>query len=396
MSTKCGRSSCDKSGVHLCAGCGSERYCSKECQTADYANHKQTCQTATKPETASMLQSFKGLSPTQLKNLIRAKAKSYPDAKRKVTIEKLDKITEKDHLIKFVEEHVHPAETESLLSGGINPVSPGSSSGAGKRLSKGQKNVARMQQSGQFQQNGNTPSPEMVLKQCADMRKYPDQVRRSNKMFEKWTNAQIFAYADQMESAAKNPEMFKQMMEMSNMPEKDRKSIQLIQQGIAGEVTRDEKWIRSVVKVIKSNPDLLKTLYKPDPKAGITDEQTAGFIDAIVSMPDWLLIIIGRAINWCVDMWPTITAMYKKVDDMTLGCAKYLVMAIAFFLLYQIFKWVWWIMGLVFTLISKAYNMIMGSAPTVVSNVSSHDGIASATSGVKKAAAAVAGFDEEF
>ena len=71
-----------------------------------------------------------------------------------------------------------------------------------------------------------------------------------------------------------------------------------------------------------------------DPKSGISEDQVEGFIDTIVGLPDWLLVLVGRAINWAVEVWPTVQAGYGKVDDWTLGCAKYLLMAVVFYLLY--------------------------------------------------------------
>ena len=135
----CGAPGCAKEGVHLCAGCGEQKYCSKECQKSDRAEHKVDCKSATKPEAVALTQNFKSLSVTQLKNLVRAKAASYGEAKKRITLDKLDKVMEKDHLVRFAEEHVHPAETEALLSGSANPVVQGSSSSAASNKARGMK-----------------------------------------------------------------------------------------------------------------------------------------------------------------------------------------------------------------------------------------------------------------
>ena len=71
-------------------------------------------------------------------------------------------------------------------------------------------------------------------------------VRRSNPMFAKMSDAELKMYADQMEQAASNPKMLEQMMSMSNMSEKDKKGLQIIQEGISGTKPRDELWMKQV------------------------------------------------------------------------------------------------------------------------------------------------------
>jgi len=264
----CGVSGCGKVGVHLCGGCGERTYCSRECQKSDWTDHKVDCKSATKPEAVALTQSFKSLSVTQLKNLVRAKAASYTESKKKVTLEKLSKIAEKEHLVRFAEEHVHPAETEALLSGGVNPVvgGLGSSSGAGSNKARQKaRQAVQMQQGGAGGQlaPGQAPSVEQVRRQATEMRKNPDAVRRADQMFKNMSNAEIFAYADQIEAAAADPAMFQEMLRMSQMPAKDRDQLQVLQQGMTGQVARDEKWIQSVVSTVKTNPGMLKAMYVP-------------------------------------------------------------------------------------------------------------------------------------
>ena len=42
-SEQCSKEGCDKPGVSKCSGCLNVQYCSRECQKADWRNHKQTC-----------------------------------------------------------------------------------------------------------------------------------------------------------------------------------------------------------------------------------------------------------------------------------------------------------------------------------------------------------------
>ena len=101
-----------------------------------------------------------------------------------------------------------------------------------------------------------------------------------------------------------------------------------------------------------------------DPKAGISEDQVEGFIDTIVGLPDWLLVLVGRAICWAVEAWPTVQAAYQKADDWTLGCAKYLLMAVLFYLFYTFVRWVWWAAVLLFGLLKSAYHLVLGGGST--------------------------------
>jgi len=373
----CGASNCNNDGKHLCGGCGETIYCSKECQKSDWSNHKLDCKSATKPEAAAMLQSFKGLSIKQLKNLVKAKSSSYGESKRRATIDRLDKIHEKEQLIKLVEEHVNPIEIEALLSGSLNPVVNGGTSSSGGAARKG-KGMTREQAEMISNQNSNsqnpgTPSIAQVRQQASMMRKNPDAVRRADKMFAKMSDKEIFAYADQMEDAAKNPELFKEMMQMSQMPEKDRNDLKILQDGISGNTPRNEKWLQSVIKVIKKNPGVIKAMYKGkvDPKSGITEEQVEGFVDWVISLPDWVLLYAGKSINWGVMVWPKVVSTYNTVDDYMLGCAKYILMMIVFIILYYFMKIVWYFVMLFFGILKGGYNLIMGSGGASASKISS-------------------------
>src|SRR5277367_5405218 len=46
-SEQCSNEGCDKPGISKCSGCLNVLYCSRECQKADWRNHKQTCVVST-------------------------------------------------------------------------------------------------------------------------------------------------------------------------------------------------------------------------------------------------------------------------------------------------------------------------------------------------------------
>jgi len=384
MSDKlCGFAGCEKPGLHLCSGCGGRTYCGKEHQKEDWPNHKLACKTSTKPEAASLLGSFQGLSLTQLKNVLRAKAASFGENKRRVVLQRLEKVVEKDDLLKLVEEHVQPGEIESLLSGAPSTTSSSSAAKVMRNADKKTKDAVRNAVNGV--DTSKAPSAEMVLRQAQEMRRNPDKVRRANEVFAKMSNAEIIAYADQMEQAARDPEKFKAMMELSKMPESDRNEMQVIQEGLTGTRPRDEAWIVSVVTILKKNPALIKSMYSSGvdkQKAGVDGEQIDTFVDFVCGLPDWVLVIAGKALNYGVEVWPTVSAAYTKVDNLMLGCAKYVLMAILFVILYYVTRMVWWALSLVFGVARGGYRLLTGSSTAA--------SVPAAASSVAKSAAAKA------
>ena len=372
------------------------------------------CKTSTKPETASLVGSFDGLSLTQLKNVIRAKAASFGENKRRIVMQRLEKVVEKGDLLKLVGEHVQPGEVESLLSGGIAGMTANSSSSAAKAMRNADKKtkdaVRNAVSGGGASGDGKTPSADMVLRQAKEMRRNPDAVRRANAVFAKMSNKEIVAYADQMEEAARDPEKFKAMMELSKMPETDRNEMQVIQEGMTGARARDEAWIVSVVKIIKKNPNLIKSMYSSGvdkKKAGVDGEQIDTFVDFVCGLPDWVLVTGGKAVNYGVEVWPTVSAAYKKVDDLMLGCAKYVLMAIAFVVLWYVTRGIWWLCSLIFSILRGTYRLITGTSPAAATApvaaaakgaaaAAAKGGAGQAASAAKQAAAEAAADDFEF
>lgn len=157
----CANSTCDKAGVHLCAGCGEEIYCSKDCQKAHWQSHKVQCQNALRPKAAvSSSQSFDALSVKQLKNVMKAKAGTFDAIKRTKILEQLDHIIERPALIKFVSEHIQPAEVDKLLA---TPESSSKAQASRPSEPKKKKEVLPP-----------VPSPDQMRQQATMMRKNPD------------------------------------------------------------------------------------------------------------------------------------------------------------------------------------------------------------------------------
>ena len=315
---------------------------------------------------------FNGYGIKDLKKMVIAKAQEYEASKKDIVLDLVDKMKEKEVLVRLVARHVSVDEVDKLLASNVSITSASSasnSSGNGKKpkkkLSKQEKENIRNALGGGSggRDMPGQPSPDMLRKQAREIRRNPDALRRANPAFAKMTGKEINAYADQMEAAAKDPKLLEQMMQMSQMPDADKQSMMLIQEGLTGKRERDEKWVEAAVKQVKGNPGLLKMLFKGklDPKAGLSEEQIEGFIDYIVTWSDSTLIFVAGIINYLASQSDNIAAYYKKADEMTLGCAKWILLALVIFIVYMLSRFAWYIIVQFVYLAMSGYSMVMGT-----------------------------------
>jgi len=140
------------------------------------------------------------------------------------------------------------------------------------------------------------------------------------------TDEQIRQYADQMEQAADDPAMMKEIERMSQLSDKDKVKVQNIQEGLSGNVPMDDKWVRATVEVLKANPDIFKTLLKGKGAmfGGLSDEQIGGFIDYVSSLEASTLKMIFNALIFLGSCYKPLLGLYNSVDSYTLGSARYL------------------------------------------------------------------------
>lgn len=192
----CGNANCKKNGKHLCSGCGEEIYCSKECQKEHWSAHKLACKTAVKPEAAAFLKSFDALSVKQLKNILKVKAASFDKKKKDIILAKLERLAEKEELVKLVEEHVAKSEIESLLTSSTPATDSASSSSS---INKKKTTTTKVNKAMP------TPTPAQLRQQAEMMRRNPGMVRNAQPAFKNMTDAEIRSYADQLEMVSYPP-----------------------------------------------------------------------------------------------------------------------------------------------------------------------------------------------
>ncbi len=312
---------------------------------------------------------FDSMSVKTLKSILTAKCATYPDKKREIISKLMAGISEKPQLIKLVKDHVQPSEIDGLLSEASKMPAPAPSSSS----ASSKKQRERAEKAKAALENQSLPSPELLRKQAREMSRNPDMVRRANPQFRNMTDAQIREQAREMEKMANNPAALREMMRMQNMPDEEKKSLQSLQEGLQGLRPRDEKWIDETIKTVKTNPNLLKMMFKGrvPPEAGLSEEQIMGFIDFVVSLSDWILKLAIQVINWCIEMSGPVGAAYKKADDLTLGCAKYLLLALVAMVAWYFSRLMWYLMSLAFGVAMSVYRSATGAASTMEEGSSS-------------------------
>jgi hypothetical protein len=301
--------------------CGEEIYCSKDCQKSHWLAHKSQCQNALRPKAAvSSSQSFEALSVKQLKNIMKAKAGTFADpVKRTKVLEQLENIVERPALIKFVSEHIQPAEVDKLLA------TPESSSKAQTtRTDSGTRTSSEPKKQKKKEVLPPMPSPEQMRQQAIMMRKNPDMVRRSNAALAGYSDAQIIEYADQLEKAAKDPDMLKEIMKVSRLSTDDRERLQKFQEGLSGVRPMDAAWIDSTVDTLRNHNEIIKTLFhgRGAMFGGVTDEQIDSFLDMLARQEVWALKLLVQTVLFLGSLVKPVSELYQKLDKATLGLAS--------------------------------------------------------------------------
>lgn len=335
MSKTCSKPSCENLGIHLCAGCSEEIYCSKNCQKEHWSQHSKFCKHAMKPEIAAKNQSFQELSSKQLQNLLKVKISNFEEKEKQKILLELENTNQKSDLLQLVKKHVKPTEIDTLLSTSISMTSGSPSSSIKTHHSK--KTKAQIQKT--LDSNIPVPTKEQLLQQAKMMRENPDLVRKSNRMFSNMTNKQIFDYAKQLETSARDPKQMEQIVSMSKLSSTDRERLQNLQEGLSGVKLMDDNWIKETVNTVKNKPDLIKSVFLGKGEAtGVNDEQIFSFIDGASKMDAWTLEKLIQFLKFVASMSKPATQMYNKIDQVTFGSAKYVVALLVIILMYLFVK----------------------------------------------------------
>lgn len=302
-----------------------------------------------------MLQSFDSLSVKQLKNLISAKAATMEPKKRATVLNQLENVVEKSNLLWLAKQHVLPSEIEVLLTNNPPSMQPTQVEvpATGSKGGTGVKRKLQMKKSDATSFNGQTPTPQQLREQASMMRKNPDLVRRSNPAFLKMSNAQIIAYADHIEKAASDPAMMKEIEKMSKLTNSERDQVQLLQEGLSGVREMDDSWIASSIKILKSNPELIKSMFRGrgDALGGVSDSQIESFIDGASKMDASILKWIIKFLKFLGTLAKPASDIYQKVNQYTFGQANTIVFLLVILFIWLVGYLIYRVLGFLFGLI---------------------------------------------
>ena len=56
--------------------------------------------------------------------------------------------------------------------------------------------------------------------------------------------------------------LYEEMKKMSKLSDRERSQLQIIQEGLTGVKPIDDAWTVSTIKTLKSNPDIIKSMFK--------------------------------------------------------------------------------------------------------------------------------------
>eukprot|EP00597_Dinobryon_sp_UTEXLB2267_P013496 CAMPEP_0170115606 /NCGR_PEP_ID=MMETSP0020_2-20130122/11621_1 /TAXON_ID=98059 /ORGANISM="Dinobryon sp., Strain UTEXLB2267" /LENGTH=229 /DNA_ID=CAMNT_0010343259 /DNA_START=569 /DNA_END=1258 /DNA_ORIENTATION=+ len=189
------------------------------------------------------------------------------------------------------------------------------------------------------------------------------------------TDDQIRAYADHIEQAASDPNMMREVERMGKLPVEDRQQLQRLQEGLSGAAPMDDQWVTTAVEVIRSKPQLLKTMLKGKGQLlGVTDDKMDGFIDYVSSFQPATLRTLITSLRALGSLSQPLQQAYKTVDAYTLGCARYLLMLLAALLAYLLGLAGWWLckglLGVGYALFRAVTGgPVLTSAPTPLTQV---------------------------
>lgn len=252
-------------------------------------------------------------------------------------------------------------EEDPLGSGGGG----GSSSGSGGKMLLSRKDRAKA-----ALEEHKMPSAEQLRRQAREMSRNPELVRRANAEMRNFTDAQIRQHAKEMEKMAANPAMIQAMAKVQSMPESQRAALLQLQEGLAGKIPRDDKWVRETIQLVKAQPDTLKKLFEGRVGADspLSEKQLVGIVDYVVTCSDRFLTGAIHFINWGIRLSGPAGEVYRAVDSATLGCARYLLLFVALLSLYYAGRLAWHLLTMAVGLLTSAYAWLTsgGSAAEAV------------------------------
>jgi len=311
----------------------------------------------------------KGISVKNCKRILSAKGIDYSS------------VVEKKDLLSLVRSCcTSAAEAKKLLESGssakrTSKTAPKVSSSTRQRSGKNAtKTSDDFKQAAAQMQN---MSPQQLRYQASAMRRDPAMVRRSNPKMKNMSDDQIRAAADQMEKMADSPSQMEQMRKaMQNMTPEQMEQIRKMQASLTPEQMRSmqnmgksagkpgkpgagkpndlesmaanitDEQISAMLKMLKENPEAALSLLKTNPVLApllgkVSDEVIRSQLDMFAKMDVSTLRKLISASQTLQKISKPFVGSYKKVDSVTGGYAKHILLVLAAIALYYIVLFTW-------------------------------------------------------
>ena len=81
-----------------------------------------------------------------------------------------------------------------------------------------------------------------------------------------------------------------------------------------------------------------------------------------------------HAIEWGLRMRAPAAAVYRKVEDATMGCAQYILMIIVLFILFYVGKLVWYLVSVALGLLMSGYALLTNGSGSATASGSAQGG----------------------
>lgn len=243
-----------------------------------------------------------------------------------------------------------------VANNGVPPSGQQSSKKKGK-ASKGKKGQSMHAQYQEASNNAANMSPEQMRQQAAMMKSMePDTLRQMNPQLAHMSDEQIRMAASQFEAMAANPDMFKMAMDqMKNLSPEEMENLQkgmpaggtaggaggagganqpTVDAGMSAAMLKnmDKDQLRSMLKMVKENPDMLKQFAG---MSGMNEDKLKGFIDQFSQMDDAKLdsaVYMMQKAATAKDLW-------TKTDEKTGGNLLKIMIACALLFTFLFLKW---------------------------------------------------------
>ena len=210
-------------------------------------------------------------------------------------------------------------------------------------------------------------TPQQMRQSAKALRSNPGMARKQNPQLAGFSDQQILEMADQYEKMAENHDMVKKMKEMmESTTEDERQELMKFQEEMKASgafenqtpgAAPSENQIEILTKMLKKNPESFKKIMKSSGMfPGVSEDQLNTSIDQLQQMdPNTVKMILSST-----KYLQPLKEYYEKFDQMTYGCAKYILGVIAIIALYYIAIFVWWLLKLVWWALSSLLAMIIG------------------------------------